>query len=240
MVEYSFSSLSQLIFGAIAVAAVAFGVSQFIGKQWVETKFAERFSTITREHDSLVKKLALEIETLRAARKLQELDLSILPGTWERLEKAYNVAKSILRFGEFRIDVEHLNVFELDEIMGGMDWFQSEINRVKSVDGFVRQDEFDNIRFGYQVRRVKDHCKEFDSYVAANEIFYPAAMLAELKEIGALLQSVVSDKEKAGIRRKSTDAEAPLVLDEQLTARINAMAASIRKKLETHEAPPAS
>lgn len=232
-----FSSLGQIIFGCIALASAIFGISQFLGKQWIETKFAESIAQTGREHKAVVAKLKLEVEALRAAKKLQDLDFAALPGTWECLEKAYNGTKALLKFGEYKIDVERLTAAELGEMTSTMEWFQSEINMVKSLDGYLRQEEFDNIRFRYQLQRVKGVCLEFNDFVAANAICYSAEMLQELNYFGATFLAAINSKERVGIRGKDSDDLVTAVTDTKFVDRINAMAASIRKKLASHEQP---
>ena len=230
-----FSSLGQIIFGCMALVSAGFGIYQFLGKQWVETKFAEAAAKTVRDHKAVVAKLLLEVESLRAAKKLQDLDFAALPGTWECLEKAYSGVRALLKFGEYKIDVAHLTAAELGEMTSTMEWFQSEINLVKSLDGYLRQEEFDNIRFRYQLQRIQGVCLEFREFVAANSIFYPAEMLRELNYFGATLQDAISAKERVGIRGKEAEKLATPVTDAHFVDRINAMATSIRKKLASHE-----
>jgi N-glycosylase/DNA lyase len=238
MEENSFSSWGQIFIVGVAAVAIAFAIWQYLGKQWIENTFAKHMAKMEREHSNVVQALTANIQSLKTARKLQELDFAVLPRTWELFEKAYNAVRSILRFGEYKIDVEHLDGAELKEVMATMEWFQAEINRVRALDGFARQDEFDNIRFTYQIRRVKEVCDEFDEFVNVNAVSYSQDMMAELQEMGRLLQLAVVEKERIGLRPAADEKLSSVHLDENFAARANAMSVLIRKKLESHEQTP--
>ncbi|QHI96734.1 hypothetical protein GT347_01235 [Xylophilus rhododendri] len=235
MEDQLLSSLSQMILGGVIAAAVAFWIFRWVGTQWMETSFAERVAIMAKEHQVLVGKLRQEMAAMLAEKKLQERDFAVLPGTWERLEKARSLWNFFVAPAKHQIDVKYLDLSELDRLMGDMEWYQSDMNRVKSLGGFARQKEFDAIRSNQHMRLVKDASREYEAYVNANAIYYPDDILAELKSLAAVFQSAVQEKEQAELHATQEVAAFPSVLDAAFDGRVDAMAGLLRKKLKSHE-----
>src|ERR1700729_4202931 len=93
-VDQALKYFGSLVLSASAGGAVAFGLFRFLGKSWVESKFAERLEAFKHQQALEIQRLRVEIESmLSGALKLQELEFEVLPEAWKRLDDAYGLAR---------------------------------------------------------------------------------------------------------------------------------------------------
>jgi len=176
-------------------------------------------------------------EIMQTAETSPPQQLPVPPDTWNKLESAVAGVRTLENFGVNKIDVQHLDMFELSEIMVILEWMQFEINRVKAVDGFVRQDEFDAIRFSHQLRRTKVMCDELDDYLNFNAILYRPDLLAELKALSGILRSAYDVAETTEFRAQSSNSGVSTLLNGTFEKRIGEISALIKSSIASNEAP---
>lgn len=75
-------------------AIVAYLLFQFLGKTWIENKFAQRLDQLKHQQALELQRLRVEIDSLLSgALKLQDREFQILPEAWQKLDEAHALAK---------------------------------------------------------------------------------------------------------------------------------------------------
>src|SRR3989442_1732393 len=71
-------------------AACAYLLFQFLGKSWIENKFAQRLEAYKHQQQLELQHLKVEIESmLSGALKMQEREFQVLPEAWKKLDDAF-------------------------------------------------------------------------------------------------------------------------------------------------------
>ncbi|MDP8568360.1 hypothetical protein [Methylophilus aquaticus] len=91
MVNDGLSWIFQLIAAGGGGAVISFLLFQYLGKSWLDTKFAERLAALKHQHNLEVTRLRVEIDSmLNGALTMQKKEFELLPMAWGLFEKAYS------------------------------------------------------------------------------------------------------------------------------------------------------
>lgn len=226
---------SMVVYGG-GGAAVAFALFRWLGMAWIENKFKEKLKQLEHEQNLVVARLRIEIESmLGGALKLQERDFVVLPATLERLDKAYKHTTWFVSPAQLVTDVRAMREDELGEFMESSNWTKTQKQEVLEAIRSDRQKVYDEIDFYYTLREVKRSFADYESYVAANAIFFTLKLRSQLKEMQALLWSAITAKQVGvesqafGLRR-----EALATMDDKAKILLDEIEIAIRLRLESH------
>src|SRR5258708_40368344 len=85
---------AKLVLFSGGAVAVAYAVFRYLGKSWIESKFAERLQSLKHDQAIELQRLRVQIESmLSGALKLQELEFKVLPEAWKKLDDAYGMLR---------------------------------------------------------------------------------------------------------------------------------------------------
>src|SRR5215510_4277659 len=88
---------AQMLVSAGGAAAVAYLLFQWLGKKWIENKFAQRLDQLRHQQALELQRLRVEIDAmLSGALKLQEKEFSVLPEAWAKLHEAHGLVSWIV------------------------------------------------------------------------------------------------------------------------------------------------
>jgi hypothetical protein len=176
----------SLVLTAGAGGAVAFGLFRFLGKSWVESKFAERLETFKHQQALEIQRLRVEIESmLSGALKLQELEFEVLPEAWRRLDEAYGRARFITSALQQYENIEKSTDVQLEEVLRKSlpDLLDSQRIALLAVHGRERQDQYQKHVTWKHYRRALKAVSELDEYIASKGLFLPAPLKQKFGEI---------------------------------------------------------
>jgi hypothetical protein len=167
--------LSSLISGAGAGA----GVFSFLGKKWIENKFAEEREEFKSEKRKELENLRYEINTLfNRVVKIHEKEYEVLPTAWSRLHKAKDYIGSFCSPLQQSYVISNMEDTEIRNALSKNDeWEDYQINEL--LDSSDR-DKYYNEKIQLQAyNKVRSLFSEFHSYIVDNRIFFTK----ELKEL---------------------------------------------------------
>jgi len=100
----------MLAFGG-GSAVIAYVVFQYIGKKWIENKFAERLDLLRHQHALELQRLRVEIDALLSgAIKLQEKEFLVLPDAWAKLDEAHGLVAWLVSPSQQYANVDRMNL----------------------------------------------------------------------------------------------------------------------------------
>ena len=234
------TEILQFIGGVLAYggggAVVAYLLFQWLGKTWIENKFAAKLKDLEHDHAVAVARLRVEVESmLGGALKIQERDFKVLPETWEKLDEAYGLVRWLVSPMQQHVNVRQLNEVQLDELLASQPWTESQKQDVRIADRRDRQKVHDDIEFWYRLDRVKRAVGAYQRNVAANAIFYPASLKTKLREMETHLSKAITAKE---VGKEAEDyklqGEGWTKLSEEAPRLREAIESEIRERLESH------
>jgi hypothetical protein len=110
--------IGKIIVYAGGVAAVAYGVFIFLGKKWIDSKFAEQLETFKHEQTKEIENVGYEINALLSrVTKIHEKELEILPELWARMHKALSHAGKFVSLLQQYRDINDMTDTQLEEFL---------------------------------------------------------------------------------------------------------------------------
>jgi hypothetical protein len=228
--------IGRLVLWAGGGSVVAVGVFRFLGKSYIDHKFAARLESLKHDQSVIIQRLKVEIESmLSGALKFQEREFTVLPDTWAKLDLAYTNIAWLVSPIQSGLDVQRLGDIELEEQLAAQEWSESQKQQVRDADRNDRNKVYADIRFWYKLGEVKRSLGEYQKCIAANAIFYPPELKAKLKDIENMLWSAIVSKE---IGKEAEDWKLEnqgwTKMEEEAKALRAAIELEIRARLESH------
>jgi len=185
--------LQMLAYGG-GSAAVAYFLFQWLGKTWIENKFAQRLDQLRHQQALELQRLRVEIDAmLSGALKLQEKEFSVLPEAWAKLDEAYGLVSWLVAPFQQYADVNRMNSTQLEEFLGGTEFYASQKEEVRGAHD--KNKTYQDIEFWHRLHKVKNAFSDLQTYVARNGIFLPPELESKFKAISEMLWSAVISKE---------------------------------------------
>jgi hypothetical protein len=180
-------------------AAVAFLLFQYLGKGWIDARFAERLEAFKHEQAKELQRMKVEVESLLSgALKIQEREFTILPDAWHKLNEAYSLTSWIASPMQQYPAVGRMNEQELEEFLAECELTESQKNRVRSSSrGKVRDDEYQSIIFWHRIHKAKAAVIELQNYTISHGLFLPPQMKQQFSEMRPLLWNALTGIEVA-------------------------------------------
>jgi len=185
--------LQMLAYGG-GSAAVAYLLFQWLGKTWIENKFAQRLDQLRHQQALELQRLRVEIDAmLSGALKLQEKEFSVLPEAWAKLDEAHGLVSWLVSPMQQYADVNRMNSVQLEEFLAGTDFTESQKEDVRNAHDKGRT--YQDIVFWHRLHKVKTAFGDLQTYVARNGIFLPTDLETKFTKIAEMLWSAVVSKE---------------------------------------------
>src|SRR5271167_1907335 len=176
----------SLVLSAGAGGAIAYAIFRFLGKSWVESKFAERLEAFKHQQALEIQRLRVEIESmLSGALKLQELEFEVLPEAWRKLEEAYGLARWITAGLQQYENVENATDVQLEEVLQktlpGL--LESQRAALFAADRRERPERYQKLIQWKRYNRALKAATELDEYIGSKGLFLPAPLKEQFREI---------------------------------------------------------
>jgi hypothetical protein len=196
--EQLFQFLGKVALYGGGSVALAFAVFRYLGKSWIENKFAKSLEEFKHEQVIEVQRLRVEIESmLSGALKLQELEFKVLPEAWKRLDDAYGLACWITASFQEYPSIEGMTDTELLEYFSKAhpDLLDSQVTRIIGASGRDRDDRFHELISWQRLNRARKAVGELETYVAGNGLFLPPTLKAKFLEIIPIIRGAITTTE---------------------------------------------
>lgn len=185
--------LKVLAYGGGA-AAIAYLLFQYLGKTWIENKFAERLDQLRHQQALELQKLRVEIDSLLSgAIKLQDKEFIVLPEAWAKLDEAHGLVSWLVAPIQQYADVNRMNSAQLEEFLTSTDFSVSQKNEIRNSN--ERNKTYQDILFWYRLQKVKAAFGELQNFVARNGIFLPPDLKSKFSQVTEILWSAIISKE---------------------------------------------
>jgi hypothetical protein len=203
-------------------AVVAYLLFQWLGKTWIENKFAQRLDQLRYQQALELQRLRVEIDSmLNGVLKLQEKEFSVLPDAWAKLDEAHGLVSWLVSPMQYYADVNSMKSVLLEEFLAETEFTESQKEEVRNASD--KGHTYQNILFWHRLYKVKTAFRDLQTYVARNGIFLPTDLEAKFTKIAEMFWSAVVSKEighEAGDRKmqlegwtKIKEEAEPLYLD---------------------------
>ena len=148
-------------------AAIAYLLFQYLGKTWIENKFAQKLEQLRHEHALEIQRLRVEIDSmLSGAIKLQDREFDVLPKAWQMLDEAHGLVSWLVAPMQSYPDLDRMDSQELSEFLATSELADSKRQRIASAG--KKTDAYIDIIFWHRLNRVHSSIGQLRDLVAAS------------------------------------------------------------------------
>jgi hypothetical protein len=174
-------------------AAVAFLLFQYLGKGWIDARFAERLEAFKHDQAKELQRLKVEVESLLSgALKMQEREFTVLPEAWKKLDDAHSLVQWVAAPYQQYPDLERINDNELEEFLSSSELLDSQKTRIRNSERSGRNETYQEIIFWHRLHRAKKAVADLQTYTASHGLFLPPELKQQFKEMHPILWSAIS------------------------------------------------
>lgn len=189
-----FSFLGQLVAYGGGAAAVAYVLFQYLGKKWIENKFAERLEHLRHTQALELQRLRVEIDSLLSgAIKLQDKEFEALPEAWVKLDEAFGQVSRLVSPMQHYPDLDRLDTAQLDEFLATTKFTETQKNEMRRESR--KTTKYQELIFWYRLSDVRQAVAELHNYVERNSIFMPPDLKKLFEQAANDLWSAMISKE---------------------------------------------
>jgi len=190
-------AIAQFIGKAIAYggggAVVAYAIFTFLGKKWIEGKFAERLETYRNELNKELEKTRYEINALfNRVTKIHEKEFEVLPEAWYKMQDALGRASQFTSYVQYYPDLNHMSQSALEEFLEKSPFHKFEKQELLQASDKISYYE-DRI-FWYKLRDVEEAFRDFHNYIIKNKIFLTQDLQEQFTKIDNVMWSAIVER----------------------------------------------
>ena len=174
-------------------AAVAYALFRYLGKSWIESRFAERLASFKHAQALEIQHLRVQIESmLSGALKLQELEFKVLPEAWKRLDESLGLVQWIAASVQQYPSIDGMSDPELEEALTTLKLTESQKAKIRASSGLDRREVFQKQVRWQRLHRARVAGAELQSYLASNGLFLPPPLKQQFSEITTIIWSAMT------------------------------------------------
>jgi hypothetical protein len=232
--ETILSFLVQFIAYGGGGAAIAYLLFQFLGKSWIENKFAEKLEQHRHAQALELQRLRVEIDSmLSGAIKLQDKEFETLPEAWIKLDEAYSQVARLVSPVQQYPDLDRLSEAQLEEFFAGTKLRESQKEELRH--SRQKTKNYQEIIFWHRLSDVRGAIADLHNYIERNSIFLPPELKQHF-EIAAndLWSSIVSKEVGHSAKDWKMESDGWDKIKKEIEPLRKTIEAAIYRRLQTH------
>jgi len=239
MYEQILKFLGEVVAYGGGAALIAYLLFQYLGKTWLENKFAQRLDQLKHQQALELQRLRVEIDSLLSgAIKLQEREFQVLPEAWQKLNEAHGLVSWLVSPLQEYPDLNRMTSPQLEEFLAKTEFTDTQKDEIRSSQNMANT--YREIVFWYRLHKVKVAFSDLQNFVARNGIFFPPNLKEKFTKIAEMLWSAVISKE-VGHEAKDykMQNEGWTKIKEDTEPLYKSIEADIQARLQSHGRKPA-
>jgi len=189
-----YNFLGEVITYGGSSAGVAYVLFQFLGKRWIENKFAEKLEQLRHTQALELQRLRVEIDSmLSGAIKIQDKEYEILPEAWVLLDDAYSRVTLLISPSQKYTDLDSMRSELLEEFIAASDLLESDKNEIRQAQ--KKNEAYQEIIFWQRLNDVQRAIRKLHNYIERNSIFMPPDLKAHFEKASNDLWLALISKE---------------------------------------------
>lgn len=216
-------------------ASAAYAIFRFLGKKWIENKFAERLETYKNKLQKELENTRYEINALFSrVTKIHEKEFEVLPEAWHKMHNALGSASQFVSYTRDYPDLNHMNSQALEEFLE-----KSPLHRFEKQELLQASDKisyYEKIKFWYDLREVEEAFRDFHNYIIKNKIFLTPDLQERFTEIDNVMGSAILER-KVGHEAKDREmwVSAYEKIEKEVNPIIDVIEKLVQSRLHYHE-----
>ncbi|MBU6392264.1 MAG: hypothetical protein KGJ87_10120 [Planctomycetota bacterium] len=236
MIETFFELIGKIVLYGGGAVGIAYGLFVFLGKNWIENKFATRLEAYKAEQNKELEDVKYKINTLfNRVLKIHDKEMEILPEAWSRLHDAIDHISSLVSVYQEYPDFRKLKDPEIVSYLKSINWNQHQIDEL--LEATDRNKHFQENIFWHRLADAKKRFSDFHKFIIRNKIFMGEELKNHFSKVGDLLwESLVTKEVGEEAKDYKMIVESYTKLKENLNQIVSDIEKSMQKRLRYHEA----
>ena len=178
----------------VSFAAIAFAFFQFLGKKWLDSRFAERLESFKHDQQKELETLRFKINSLfDRTTKLHQREFEVLPEAWGRLVDAFLQVQVFVSPLQTYSDLDRMKEAHLEEFIRECplpEWQKQELRSEKEKTAYYRK-KF----FWHRLDKIENIARECSVYLRKNGIFLPPDISKKFSAIDDMIWGAIQERE---------------------------------------------
>jgi len=164
-------------------AVTALGIFQWMGKGWIEKRFAKELEHHRMEVNSLFDRVT----------KIQDKEFEVLPTLWEQLWDARQKAERVTSRGQLTLDVASLAEETFEELLRDSGFLESHKKKLRQTDGKDRQELYQDLVYHYRSNDAWNAVNKVHRYIQRNKLFLHEEVYKLVEKLDYILWSALDE-----------------------------------------------
>lgn len=193
-IETILQFIGEVVLYGGGAAAIAYVIFLYLGKSWIENRFAERLQSHRHEQEKALEELRGRINRIFSrVERMHEKEFEVLPTAWAKLHESLWPLKRFMSSFKSFPDVGKMSEPQLEEFLKDCclyDWEKDELrSSTNKTDYYIKH------VYGHDLQAVKTAYREFHTYLTKNKVFLSTEVKQHLSKIDDLMWDALSTKE---------------------------------------------
>ena len=174
-------------------AVVAYAIFTFLGKKWIEGKFAERFETYKNDLNKELEQTRYEINVLfNRITKIHEKEFEVLPEAWCKMQNALGRISHFTSLLQHYPNLNQLSQPALEEFLNKSKLHEFEKQELMQASDKISY--YGDRMFWHEVSDVEEAFWDFHNYTIKNRIFLTPDVQEQFMKIDDVMWSAIVER----------------------------------------------
>ncbi|MBI5469443.1 MAG: hypothetical protein HY891_09960 [Deltaproteobacteria bacterium] len=194
MTETFFEFVGNIVLYGGSAAVIAFGLFVFLGKKWIENKFATKLEEYKSAQNRELEDFRYKINTLfNRVVKIHEKEYEVLPEAWAKLHDAKDYISGLVNLFQTYPDFSRLKEAEIKSILRDYKWKDHQIDELIGADD--KNKHFQDRIFWQRLGEARLKFSDFHCYIVRNRIFLSEELKEQFNKADELMWDVLATRE---------------------------------------------
>jgi hypothetical protein len=167
-------------------AVIAYWVFTFLGKKWIEAKFADSLERSRHEHAKEIEHLRFEINSLlNRVTKLHQKEFEVVPEAWSKLNDALFRLRGFVSFFKQFPDLNQMTPEQLSDFLQKSPFSTWECEDLKNSGDLNKR--YQQLIFWHELADVRKLYGEYHEYIQKNRIFMSIDLCEPFTKIDSIM-----------------------------------------------------
>jgi hypothetical protein len=182
--------LADVFLAGGAGAVVTFGLFQWLGKKWMEDRFAKGLEDYRHQQNLELEHFKQRVNALfKRITKIHEKEFDVLPIAWQKLIDAKSHVSSLVSILQEYPDLENMSPSHLNEFLENSKL--SQYHKEEIMETANKNKTYQNIIYWYKLEDAHKSIAELHNYLIYNKIFLSSHLFMKVSEVDNLLYSAL-------------------------------------------------
>jgi len=174
-------------------AVVAYAIFRFLGKKWIEGKFAERLETYKNELRKELEHTRYEINVLFSRiNKIHEKEFELLPEAWCKMQEALGRISHFTSLIQQYPDLNRMSQTVLEEFLDKSRLHEFEKQELLQANDKVSY--YGDKMFWHELRDVEEAFWDFHNFTIKNRVFLTPDLQEQFMKIDDIMWSAIVER----------------------------------------------